>query len=149
MEDSHAKNALLTAALHARVEEFQSLIECNMLLREKILREANRLEESFRQKRDLTPGDLKLVSEGAAKYLQLRDELLALVDRYQCLLDYSEEELLRRGVDPRLRLVAIMVSVGTTQIAPVALVALVATAPSQPDNVTLISNTPPASGGPS
>lgn len=112
MDDSRAKNALLTTALHARVEEFQTLVERNLILREEILREANRLEEAFRQSHQLEPADLKLVSEWAGRYFQLRNELLALVDRYGCLMEYSEEELLRQGVDPRLRLVAVMVSVG-------------------------------------
>ena len=110
--DAREKNMVLVASLHAKVEEFQSLITENLVLREKILREANRLEAAFANQPKLAPADLKLVSEGAAKFLRLRDELLTLADRYQCLFEYSEADLLRNHVDPRLRLVAVMVSVG-------------------------------------
>lgn len=112
IERGPGRNAYLALALHERVGEFQALVESNQVLRANILREANRLEREFANQRTLSPADLKLVSEGAAKYLRLRDELMRLVDRYQALLEVPEEDLRQRGIDPRTRLVAVMVSAG-------------------------------------
>lgn len=112
MPDARQRNAMLVGALHGRVQEFQCLVERNLELRERILAEANRLEDRFRERRELEANDLQLVSDGARRYLALRGELLRLVDRYQCLLNYSEQDFLDKGVDPRVRLVAVMVSIG-------------------------------------
>ncbi|MFM1768644.1 MAG: hypothetical protein RJA22_1173 [Verrucomicrobiota bacterium] len=112
LPDPRQRNALLVGALHERVQEFQCLVARNLELRERILGEANRLEARFRERRALEAEDLKLVSDGAARYLALRGELLALVDRYQCLLGYSEQDFVDKGVDPRVRVVAVMVSIG-------------------------------------
>jgi hypothetical protein len=110
--DPAERNRTLMEALHARVLEFQTLVESNHAVRENILREANRLERAFAAQRTLSPADLKLVSEGAGKYLRLRDDFFRLVNRYDHLFDYTEEELIAHQVDPRVRLVAVMVSVG-------------------------------------
>lgn len=112
LPDGAERNGYLAVALHGRVAEFQELVVRNLALRERILAEANRLEALFSARKELDAADLQLVSDGAVKYLRLREELLRVVDRYQCLLDYREEDLVRKGVDPRLRMVAVMVSIG-------------------------------------
>ena len=103
---SEAKN--VSQALSYEISEFQQLIEQSLVARTKILE----VLENLRKKKDspLSGRDLATLKSGTAYYLELREKLYEIAQRYECTINVGKLYLKRHSIDPIVHNKAVLLS---------------------------------------
>lgn len=98
----------LATALHSELEEFQVLVEHSLVARTMILT----VLEELKQKKEgpLSGRDLETLRSGTVAYIDLREELYDIAERYECTIDVGDIYLKRNRLDPLLRSKAVLLS---------------------------------------
>ena len=92
-------------------EQLQLLVEQSLVVRSEMLEVANRLRRDKRG--PLASRDLLTLKSGSEYYLNLREDLYAIANRYECAVDADAALLQEYGISAELRLKALMLSLGS------------------------------------
>lgn len=90
------------------LEELQMLVEYSLVARSQMLEVSNRLRENKGE--PLSSRDLIILKTGTEDYLEIREELYAIANAYECAIDIEESTLIEYKVAPELRLKGSMLS---------------------------------------
>lgn len=101
----------LDSLLDYEIIEFQTLVEQSLMVRSEMLKIAT----AIRHKPDspISSKNLEFLKENTQLCLDLRDDLYAVTNRYECALDATEKELKRENVPEIIRTKAVMLSVAS------------------------------------
>lgn len=91
-------------------EKIQQLVEYSLVARSEMLKISNRLR--LNKDLPLSSRDLFVLKQGTEDYLEIRDDLLLIANKYECGLDIEDETLEYFNIDKKLQLKAIMLSLG-------------------------------------
>jgi hypothetical protein len=91
-------------------DSLQLLVEYSLVARSEMLEVSNRL----RVNRDspMSSRDLEILKSGTETYLEIREELYAIANRFECALDVEDATLEAYNIDKMLQLKGLMVSLG-------------------------------------
>ena len=87
-----------------------SLVEQSLVARSVMLEVSNRLR--LNKDEPLASRDLFTLKSGTEFYLGIREELYGIANAYECAAEAEDETLAAYGIDPALRLKALMLSLG-------------------------------------
>lgn len=90
--------------------ELQTLVEYSLIARTEMLEVSNRLR--INKDEPLKSRDLLILKEGTEDYLEIRDDLLAITNAYECGIDVQDKTLEAYNIDKKTRLKGIMLSLG-------------------------------------
>ncbi len=96
--------------LQKKLGELQSLVEQSLVARAEMLEIANRLR--LNQDLPLSSRDLATLKGGSEFYLDVREDLYGIANSYECAAELRASTLEKYGIDPKLRLEALMLSLG-------------------------------------
>ena len=91
-------------------DSLQLLVEYSLVARAEMLEISNRLRVD--KNTPLASRDLVILKSGTETYLEIREELYAIANRFECALDVEPETLRAYNIDPKLQLKGLMVSLG-------------------------------------
>lgn len=91
-------------------QELQKLVEYSLVARTQMLEVASRLRVDDDQ--PIKSSDLLTLKEGTEDYLEIRDELFAIANAYECGLDVQDKTLKAYNIDNKTHLKGIMLSLG-------------------------------------
>lgn len=91
-------------------EKLQMLVEYSLVARSQMLEVSNRLKNN--KEMPLSSRDLLILKTGTEDYLEIREDLYAIANRYECGVDVSVATLEKYQIDPKLRLKGLMLSLG-------------------------------------
>jgi len=91
-------------------EELQLLVEYSLIARSEMLQVAKRLRVN--KDEPLNSRDLLTLKQGTENYLEIRDELFAIANAYECGIDVADETLKKYKIDRQTRLKGLMLSLG-------------------------------------
>ncbi|NNK83040.1 MAG: Poxvirus G6 [Flavobacteriaceae bacterium] len=91
-------------------EELQKLVEYSLVARTEMLEVASRLRVDKDQ--PLKSSDLLILKQGTEDYLEIRDELFAIANAYECGLDVRDKTLKAYNIDQKTHVKGIMLSLG-------------------------------------
>lgn len=83
-------------------EELQLLVEQSLVARSQMLEVASRLKND--KDGPLTSRDLIILKSGTEDYLEIREELYAIANAYECAIEVEESTLKEYNINPQLRL---------------------------------------------
>ena len=89
-------------------DKLQLLVEQSLVARSEMLEVSNRLR--LNKDEPLTSRDLVTLKSGTEFYLEVREELYAIANVYECAADAEDSTLLEFNIEPKLRLKALMLS---------------------------------------
>lgn len=90
--------------------KLQLLVEYSLVARAQMLEVSNRLR--LNRDEPLSSRDLLVLKTGTEDYLEIREELYAVANSYECAVDVQDSTLLEYDIDPKLRLKGLMLSLG-------------------------------------
>lgn len=96
--------------LDEKFVHLQTLVERSLVARSVMLEVSNRLR--LNKDEPLRSSDLFTLKSGTEAYLGMRQELYEIANEYECAVDASESTLASHGIEPELRLKALMLSLG-------------------------------------
>lgn len=99
----------LDSLVDFEIAEFQILVEQSLMIRAEMLKIANEINEHPDE--PIASKNLEFLKENTQLCLDLRDDLYAVVNRYECALDATSEELEREQIPEIIRTKAVMLSV--------------------------------------
>ena len=99
----------LDSLVDYEVAEFQILVEQSLMVRAEMLKIAE--EINLKPEEPIASKNLEFLKENTQLCLDLRDELYAVANRYECALGASKEELEREQIPEIIRTKAVMLSV--------------------------------------
>ena len=91
-------------------EKLQQLVEYSLVARAEMLEVSNRLRVNTDL--PLNSRDLVILKKGTEDYLEVRDDLFAIANAYECGLDVSQLTLEKYGIGDKIQLKGIMLSLG-------------------------------------
>ena len=91
-------------------EKLLLLVEYSLVARSQMLEVANRLR--LNKVEPLSSRDLIILKTGTEDYLDIREDLYAIANAYECSIDVEESTLAEYNIDPQLRLKGLMLSLG-------------------------------------
>ena len=91
-------------------DDLQLLVEYSLVARSQMLEVANRLRVD--KDSPLSSRDLVILKSGTEDYLEIREELYAIANAYECAVDVEKETLQEFNIDSSLRLKGLMLSLG-------------------------------------
>ena len=91
-------------------QELQKLVEYSLVARTEMLEVASRLKVDEDQ--PLKSSDLFVLKSGTEDYLEIRDDLFAIANAYECGLDVRDKTLKAYNIDKNTHLKGIMLSLG-------------------------------------
>jgi len=89
-------------------DHLQSLVEQSLVARSVMLEVSNRLR--LNKDEPLASSDLFTLKSGTEFYLGIREELYDIANAYECAADAQDSTLVAYGIEPALRLKALMLS---------------------------------------
>ncbi len=99
----------LDSLVDYEIAEFQILVEQSLMVRAEMIKIAN--EISQHPDEPIASKNLEFLKENTQLCLDLRDDLYAVTNRYECALDATKEELERENIPEVIRTKAVMLSV--------------------------------------
>lgn len=96
------------------IDDFEKLIflvERSLVARSEMLEVSNRLKSN--NNGPLASRDLLILKQGTEDYLEIREGLYEIANTYECAADVEDSTLLEYNIDPKLRLKALMLSLGS------------------------------------
>ncbi len=91
-------------------DDLQILVEKSLVARSEMLEVSNRLR--VMKDTPLASRDLAILKSGTEAYLDIREDLYTIANRFECALDVSDETLEKYNISPDLHLKGLMVSLG-------------------------------------
>lgn len=91
-------------------QKLQLLVEYSLVGRSQMLEVSNRLATN--KDIPLSSRDLVVLKTGTEDYLDIREDLYAIANRYECDIDVAEATLQEYKIDPKLHLKGLMLSLG-------------------------------------
>lgn len=92
-------------------EKLQVLVEFSLVARSEMLAVSNRLRVNYDA--PLSSRDLLILKQGTEDYLEIREDLYGIANAYECAREVEESTLQEFNIDPKLRLKALMLSLGS------------------------------------
>lgn len=89
-------------------EKLQLLVEYSLVARSEMLEVSNRLR--LNKDLPLSSRDLVILKEGTEDYLDIREDLYAIANAYECGIDVEDSTLAKYSIDSKLRLKGLMLS---------------------------------------
>ena len=89
-------------------EKLQLLVEYSLVARSQMLEVSSRLKSN--KDAPLSSRDLVILKTGTEDYLDIRDDLYAIANNYECAIDVTEATLQEYNIEPKLRLKGLMLS---------------------------------------
>ena len=99
----------LDSLVDYEIEEFQILVEQSLVMRAEWIKIANEISQHPDQ--PIASKNLEFLKENTQLCLDLREQLYAVTNRYECALDATAEELEREQIPEIIRTKAVMLSV--------------------------------------
>lgn len=91
-------------------EELQLLVEYSLVARTEMLEVSNRLKSN--KETPISSRDLLTLKKGTEDYLEIRKDLYAIADAYECGIDVTQPTLDKFNIDSKLHLKGLMLSLG-------------------------------------
>jgi len=99
----------LDSLVDYEIAEFQILVEQSLMVRAEMLKIAD--EISQKPDAPIASKNLEFLKENTQLCLDLRDDLYSVMNRYECALDATDEELEREHIPEIIRTKAVMLSI--------------------------------------
>jgi len=106
----------LKSSFDNEVAAYQELAEKSLAYRAATIKLASRLKEKIEQDQPLSGADLDTLNQGTVAHLRLRQELYAVAQSHESLLDESAEKLVQLGITPEARLKGVMLSLSAALV---------------------------------
>ncbi len=100
----------------SEVAAYQELAEKSLTYRAATIKLASRLKERIEQDQPLSGAELDTLNQGIVAHLRLRQELYAVAQSHERLLDESAENLALLGIAPETRLKGVMLSLSAALV---------------------------------
>ena len=98
----------LDSLLAYEISEFQIMVEQSLVVRTEMIRVANEIKQN--PDGPISSHHLEFLKANTETCLELRDRLYDVVNKYECALDATEEELAREQIPEVVRTKAVMLS---------------------------------------
>lgn len=106
--------ALPESVFQKAFDSLQLMVEYSLVARSEMLEVSNRL----RVDRDspMASRDLEILKSGTEEYLEIREVLYAIANKFECALDVEDATLRNYNIDEKLHLKGLMVSLGAALV---------------------------------
>ena len=102
----------LDSLVDYEIIEFQNLVEQSLMIRAEMLKIATEIQHT--PDKPISSKNLEFLKENTQLCLDLRNDLYAVANRYECALDATEKELKREQIPEIIRTKAVMLSVAAS-----------------------------------
>ncbi|MCH8329923.1 MAG: Poxvirus G6 [Bacteroidetes bacterium] len=102
------------AYLHKQIEELQELVEISLVSRAQMLEVVNEINEDLDV--PISSRNLEVLRSGTTFQIDIRESLLAKALQYECIIQATEEDLARAGIDALLRYKVTMFSISAALV---------------------------------